>query len=185
MHEIDIDAAQSLFQQLIERQSQADKLINVPLAYFLGELICNISQHSCSKYGYLYAQYVEKEGCIDICIADTGITIYGSYIKNKRYLDKIGDDEARAMFMANQGYSTKNLPNAENRGYGIRTTKKMLVNGLGGDFFMLSGGAFHRFNKDGARFVSLPADINWPGTIILMRVPVVAPQSFNYLNYVE
>lgn len=36
------------------------------------------------------------------------------------------------------GISTKNRPNAENRGYGIKTSKRMLVDGLGGQYMMLS-----------------------------------------------
>jgi hypothetical protein len=44
---------------------------------------------------------------------------------------------------ANQGISTKNLPNAENRGYGILTSKKMIIGGLSGNFIMLSGNALY------------------------------------------
>lgn len=62
-------------------------------------------------------------------------------------LDVIGDNEAIALELANQGYSTKNLPKAENRGFGISTTKDLIVNGLGGAFFMLSGGALHRYDQ--------------------------------------
>jgi len=49
-------------------------------------------------------------------------------------IEEIGDNEAEALKFANEGYSTKNLPEAENRGFGISSTKSMIVEGLGGAF---------------------------------------------------
>lgn len=180
-----IDSLQTIIQRIIEKQSSADRKITTPLSYFLGELICNISQHSQSNVGYIYSQYLKREKCIDICIADSGITVYGSYIKANKYMDEIGDDEAVALKKANEGYSTKDLPNAENRGYGIISTKNMLVDGLKGSFFMLSGGAFHRHDNDGSEFTRLPKSIYWNGTIILMRIPVDVSEDFNYMEYIQ
>ena len=51
------------------------------------------------------------------------------------------ESDLEAIQAANRGISTKNLPNAENRGYGIITSKKMLIDGLGGSFIMMSGNA--------------------------------------------
>ena len=65
------------------------------------------------------------------------MTVYGSYVKTGRHMDDIGTNEAEALKMANHGVSTKNRPDAENRGYGISTSKNMLVKGMGGAFFML------------------------------------------------
>lgn len=176
---------QTVLQKVIETQSHADAKINNPLSYMLGELIGNIEQHSKSPYGYIYSQVLQRERCIDICIADSGITIYGSYIDSNKYIDKIGTDEAKALKMANEGYSTKDLPETENRGFGISTSKRMLVEGLGGSFFMFSGNAFHRHDKNGSVYVNLPAFARWEGTIILMRIPIDVPRDFNYLKYVE
>ena len=179
-----IDGLQSCIQRIIESQCNADKRITTPLSYFLGELICNISQHSDSVHGYIYSQYIHREKCIDMCIADSGITVFGSYVKTGKYLDRIGDDDAVALKMANEGYSTKDLPNSENRGYGISSTKSMLVDGLGGAFFMLSGGGFHRHSENGSYFIKLPSSISWNGTIILMRIPIEVPIDFSYEKYV-
>lgn len=180
-----VDDLQTVVQKIIESQSKADGKIKTPLSYFLGELICNISQHSQSSVGYIFSQYLPKEKCIDICIADEGITIYGSYVKAQKYLDEIGDDEALALKKANEGFSTKNLPDAENRGYGITSTKSMLVDGLKGSFFMLSGGAFHRHDTSGGIFIKLPKTINWVGTIILMRIPIEVDKDFDYSEYIQ
>jgi hypothetical protein len=180
-----VDTMQTIIQNLIEHQCQADYKIKTPLSYFFGELICNISQHSNSRYGYIYSQYLHRERCVDICIADAGITIYSSYIKANKYLDEIGDSEPKALKLANEGYSTKNLPNAENRGYGISSTKKMLVEGLKGEFFMLSGSAFHRHICTENTYIQLPETFRWNGTIILMRVPIDVPQDFDYYKYIN
>lgn len=88
-------------------------------------------------------------------------------------------------FEGNEGYSTKDLPDTENRGFGISTSKSMLVDGLKGAFFMLSGGAFHRHDSNVNVFIKLPETINWNGTIILMRIPVTVPANFNYLKYIR
>lgn len=180
-----IDAMQTVIQNVIEHQSKADIKIKTPLSYFLGELICNISQHAHSEYGYIYSQYLEREKCIDICIADSGITIYGSYIRANKYIEQIEDSEAKALKLATMGYSTKNLPSAENRGYGISTTKQMLVEGLKGEFFMLSGSAFHRHITSENKYIQLPNTFHWDGTIILMRIPVNVPEKFDYNKYID
>lgn len=180
-----IDAMQTVIQNVIEHQSNADNGIKTPLSYFLGELICNISQHSHSEYGYIYSQYLDREKCIDICIADHGITVYGSYINANKFIDIIEDNEAKALKLANIGYSSKNLPSAENRGYGISSTKQMLVEGLKGEFFMLSGSAFHRHIYTENKYIQLPKTFRWDGTIILMRIPINVPQNFDYSKYIN
>lgn len=178
-----IDALQSILQSVIKKQCGADYRITTPLSYMLGELIDNMNEHSKGKYGYIFSQYLRREECIDLVLADNGITIFGSYVASKKYLDEIGDDEVKALAFANEGRSTKNRPGAENRGYGISSSKEMLVDGLRGSFFMLSGGAFHRHDTNGSVYVKLPPSINWGGTIILMRIPVQVPADFDYSKY--
>lgn len=182
-----VDELQSVVQQVIEQQCGADRNMTTPLSYLLGELICNISQHSFGHYGYVFSQCLRRkeEKTINLVIADDGITIYGSYVRTKKYLEKIIGDEVEALRFANEGFSTKDLPEAENRGYGISTSKNMLVHGLKGSFFMLSGAAFHRHDVNGSVFVKLPPTVYWQGTIVLMRIPIQAPVGFDYMKYIE
>lgn len=180
-----VDALQSILQEIICKQSNADYRIVTPLSYLLGELIDNMNEHSKGKYGYIFAQYLRKEGCIDLVLSDDGITIFGSYISASKYLDEINDDEAKSLILATEGKSTKNRPDVENRGYGISSSKDMLVNGLHGSFFMLSGGAFYRHDEKGSVSARLPEAINWNGTIILIRMPIRVPEEFAYINYVK
>jgi len=87
------------------------------------------------------------------------------------------------MQAANRGISTKNLPDAENRGFGIMTSKNMLVNGLGGHFIMLSGSSLHIRNQDVDNYLTMPG-ITWNGTIVAMRIPYKNSQ-FLHTKYLE
>ena len=180
-----IDGLQSILQKVILRQSHSDSRIVSPFSYLLGEIVDNMNEHSKGKYGYIFSQYLKKEKCIDLVLADDGITIFNSYVNSGRYMDEINGDEAIALKLATEGRSTKNRPDAENRGYGISSSKEMLVEGLSGSFFMLSGGAFHRHDANGNVSVKLPDTINWNGTIVLMRILVQVPEKFDYYNYVR
>ena len=89
-----------------------------------------------------------------------------------------------AIKAANRGISSKNLPDAENRGYGIYTSKRMLVEGLGGQYLMISGGNFYLKSPGFDSFYSLPVGLRWNGTIIALRIPYNV-EEFNYVNYLE
>ncbi len=179
------DAFGSIMKAVLMKQTNIGPKGNSSLSYLISELLDNIYEHSQSPYGYLFSQYSEKEGVINLCIADTGISIAGSFEKAGLYQEEIDGNEAEALKLANEGYSTKNRPEAENRGYGISTSKAMLVNGMKGAFFMLSGGAFHRYENGTNYYIDLKNIFRWIGTIVLMRIPVVLPDDFNYIDYLE
>lgn len=173
----------SVMQRIITKQTNIQS--GSSLSYLISELFDNIYEHSQSKNGYVFSQYLEREGYIDLCIADTGITIFNSYKNANLYQEDIGGSEVEALMLANEGYSTKNRPEAENRGYGITTSKRMLVEGMKGSFFMLSGGAFHRYENGTNDYIDLAGQFYWRGTIILLRIPVKMPEGFNYIDYLE
>ena len=175
------DAILSTVESIIERQLGLTSNIAIGLKYMLGESIDNIIQHANSERGYILAQSYPGKGYLDICIADSGITLLGSY---QTLPDNEIESDLEAIQAANRGISTKNLPNAENRGYGIITSKKMLVDGLGGTFVMMSGNALHLYNSQDRRFVETPENIRWNGTIIALRVPYMN-KDFQYINYIE
>lgn len=61
----------------------------------------------------------------------------------------------------------------------------MIVNGLHGSFFMLSGGAFHRYDLAGGEcYYDLPSAFVWDGTIVLMKIPTDIPESFDYNKFI-
>lgn len=161
------------------------KLLNMPLTYLLDELICNIQQHAQTDKGYAYLKYNEATQNIEIIIADFGITIYGSYVAAQKHLDKLGDSDADALNLAQKGYSVKNLPNTENRGYGISSNIKMVVNGLCGEFAVLSGNALLLQMANNSKVLALPTEIDFKGTMIMVCIPAQVPDSFNMYNYMS
>jgi hypothetical protein len=134
----------SAIEGLISRQVQAQTNIIAGLKYLIEESVDNIIEHSDSKRGFIFSQSYPTKKYLDICIADNGISLLGSYCKMK---ENVFTDHLSAMKAANSGISTKNLPAAENRGYGIKTSKKMLIDGLSGNFVMLSGNALFLKSK--------------------------------------
>ena len=161
------------------------QLLNMPLTYLFDELICNIQQHAQADKGYAYLMYNKAAKTIEILIADFGITIYGSYVAAQKHLDKLGDSDAEALNLAQNGYSVKNLPDTENRGYGISSNMKMVVDGLHGEFAVLSGNALMLQVPNKRAILALPPEIDFKGTMIMVRIPAQVPDGFNLYNYMS
>ena len=159
--------------------------LNMSLTYLLDELICNIQQHAQADKGYAYLMYNKAAKTIEILIADFGITIYGSYVAAQKHLDKLGDSDAEALNLAQNGYSVKNLPDAENRGYGISSSMKMVVEGLHGEFAVLSGNALMLQVPSKRAILALPPEIDFKGTMIMVRIPAQVPNGFNPYNFMS
>lgn len=172
----------SVAENIMVKQLSIAGDIRKALSYMLAETIDNITEHSECDRGYIFAQYYPTKKYIDICIADNGISILGSYIKAGK--EGITND-VEALKNAGTGISTKNLPDAENRGYGITTCKNMLSKGLKGKYFLLSGQAFHTMSEEETSYVGLPVDIKWDGTIVALRIPYSENKDFNFYKYIE
>ena len=178
-------AITQLKEHLLPDCPEALKVLNMPLTYLLDELICNIQQHAQTDKGYAYLMYNKEANTIEILIADFGITIYGSYVAAQKHLDKLGDSDADALNLAQNGYSVKNLPNTENRGYGISSNIKMVVEGLHGEFAALSGNALLLQMTNRREILALPPEIDFKGTMIMVRIPAQVPDGFNLYDYMS
>jgi hypothetical protein len=148
------------------------------LSYLLSELTDNIVDHSQHQDGWISFQYYPTEGFMDICLADSGIGILGSYknyVGEKDYSSiKTHLDAVESMV---KGGSTKS--NKE-RGFGVHTSREMLIDGLKGIFLFLSGNAL-LINYDLFDF-----KVNSNGTLILLRIPSLNPnKDFNIYTYTE
>lgn len=159
------------------------KLLNMPLTYLMDELICNIQQHAKTERGYAFSKYDAATKTIEIMIADMGITIYGSYVSAQKHLEKLGNSDAEALNLARNGYSVKNLPDTENRGYGISSNIRMVVEGLRGEFAVMSGNALLLQSATQKKILSLPKEIDYKGTMVVVRIPAIVPEGFNLYNY--
>nr|DAX62584.1 MAG TPA: hypothetical protein [Caudoviricetes sp.] len=176
------DRAQEILQRVIETQPGFSPNMKTPVSLMLGELIDNISEHTEADYGYLFCQRVRGE--LYITIADSGRTVYGSFVHTGKRLDEVGGDEAKALQMANEGISTKDRPEAETRGHGISKSRRMVVDGLGGAFFMLSGTAFFRHTDKAVGAINIPEAFRWNGTAVLIRLHLAVPDSFDVYKYI-
>ena len=175
------EAVSSLVENMIISQLSIERNVAIGFKYMVDETLDNITEHSESDRGYIFAQAYPQKGFLDVCIADRGVTLLGSYQKLQN--NEIATD-MEAIKAANRGISSKNLPDAENRGYGIRTSKGMLVDGLGGQYMMISGGGLY-FKRPGYdSFFRMPEGLRWNGTIVAMRIPYQSPQ-FNFIDYIE
>lgn len=172
----------STIEELIVRQLHIDKNVSEGLKYFISELVDNITEHSRSERGYIFAQAYPKKGYLDLCISDCGISILGSYKQSVKYSEI--DSDIEAMKAANKRISAKNYPEAENRGYGIYTSKRALIEGLNGSFLMVSGNAVYLKNQLNDRLLSFPEYLRLNGTIVALRIPYQNP-NFMMSNYWE
>lgn len=177
----DRDRILSAVENILVKQTGWKSNVTHGIKYMLSEMADNISEHSRSEYGYIFAQCYPTYGYADICLGDAGITVLGSY--------QLADNneiqtDIEALKAANKGLSTKNLPESENRGYGLITSREMLVSGLGGQYLMLSGDAVYVDTPNGGGYIEIPGGIRFKGTVIALRLPY-RNDKFSYLNYLE
>ena len=175
------EVVSSIVENMIIQQLNIQSNVANGLKYMIDETLDNITEHSESDRGYIFAQAYPTKGFLDVCIADRGVSLLGSY-------EKLPDNEIlsdmEAIKAANRGLSSKNLPDAENRGFGIRTSKQMLIHGLGGQYLMISGSSLYLKSCNLDTFYSMPHGLRWNGTIVALRIPYHSA-SFNYINYIE
>ena len=175
------EVVSSIVENMIIQQLNIQSNVANGLKYMIDETLDNITEHSESDRGYIFAQAYPTKGFLDVCIADRGVSLLGSY-------EKLPDNEIlsdmEAIKAANRGLSSKNLPDAENRGFGIRTSKQMLIQGLGGQYLMISGCSLYLKSRNLDTFYSMPHGLRWNGTIVALRIPYHS-SSFNYINYIE
>ena len=127
------------------------------VSYLISEMTDNIVEHSGAARGWLAAQHYPRKGYLDLCSSDTGLTVLGSY-QGMGFEDVLNDEIAieRALL----GVSTKD----RERGFGIRTSHSMIVEGLKGSFLLVSGQGM-LFNND-----VVPITPAWPGTLLALRL---------------
>lgn len=141
------------------------------VSYLIGELSDNIVDHSRFSYASLMAQYYPKKRFFDIGILDNGITIPGAF-KEAGIAFK---DDCDAIKKAMEGISTKEELRGDGttaRGWGLRTSKKVAIEGLNGEMHVYSGGGGVSINsRSKPQYVRLQK-IPLKGTFIYMRLYV-------------
>ncbi|MDD4831150.1 MAG: hypothetical protein WCX23_00460 [Candidatus Paceibacterota bacterium] len=134
------------------------------VCYPIAELVTNIFEHSKEDVGFIFGQFYPSKNYLDICIVDCGRGFAKTYQEEKGL--KLSDMEAISEVM--KGNSAK--PDKE-RGYGVRTSKRIICEVLkGGGFILISGSAGLAVEKKKERVFSLP-NLYWQGVIIAYRIP--------------
>lgn len=170
----------SSFEHHIQQKLKLIPEMNNAILYLISEAFDNIVEHAKVKNGWLMFQNYQKLKFLDICIADSGIGLLGSYQENN--FIEINSNKL-AMIEAIHGRSTKNIEGG--RGYGIKTSRKMLVRGLKGIYFLMSGNVFYYYSSENEFIHELETSMSWKGTLLLLRIYHSIPHDFRYLNYLD
>jgi hypothetical protein len=147
------------------------------IQYTIAEIIDNVDQHSRCRHGTLLVQYYPRKEALDICVADDGVSIPGTY--DEFGIDYV--DAVDAVRKALRGISTKPDLGHE-RGYGLRTTTRMVCDGLHGSILLSSNEATLYKEGSGDPTVVLP-DQRWPGTVFAARLNL-PDEAFDWEQYV-
>lgn len=143
----------------------------------ISEIIDNVDQHSLCKQGTLLVQYYPHKDSLDICVADNGLSIPGSY---DRY-DIEFEDDYDALEKALSGVSTKKESGFE-RGFGLQTATKIVCDGLNGTI-LLSSGEASLLKKRSGDPSSVLRTYSWPGTVFAARLNL-PDEKFTWSKYV-
>lgn len=161
------DSILGLMNNLLVAQIGLKGSLRTGALYLIDEAINNIVDHSGETYGYIFSHCNKNNGYVDICIGDSGIGILGSYTKAGKNINTNAD----AIISAANGISVKNRPEAEGRGFGISTSVDMLVNGLNGKYFLMSGNAFLIKNNREEVISSINKSLSYNGALAALRIP--------------
>jgi hypothetical protein len=170
----------SVFETILRQQLNITGQLLIAISYLISETMDNIVDHAGVSNGWIMVQNYPAKHFLDICILDTGVGIRGSYINHN--FTEIENDQI-AIQQAINGQSTKQI--AETRGYGINTTRRMLVEGIKGKYFLFSGAAFYIYTNELEQITPLDRSKRWEGTMLALRIPRDIPDGFNYADYLE
>ena len=170
----------SIIDDILFSQLQLTTKFKSPLNYLISETIDNVCDHAKVSNAWIMLQNYQQEDFFDLCIIDDGISILGSYKQNK--FKDIKTDEI-AIQNAIVGKSTKKQ--AISRGFGISTSREMLVNGLYGEYLLFSGSAFYIQTKEYEQIIKVPPINKWIGTMVALRIPKKIPDNFNFYKYLD
>jgi hypothetical protein len=170
----------TVFEEIMRLQLNITGQLRIAVSYLIGESMDNIVDHAGVNHGWIMIQNYPQKRFLDICILDTGVGIRGSYINNG--FSEITSDEM-ALRQAINGKSTKQI--AETRGYGINSSRRMLVDGINGKYFLFSGATFFINTSELEQITSLGRLRGWSGTMLALRIPSDIPSNFDYTRYLE
>lgn len=143
-----------------------DRSAMQPIAYVLTELTANIWDHAETERGFIVAG-TDSEMCV-IAVVDAGLSIPLSYARRGIKFPDTHAHDLAAIDAALEGRSAR--PQG-GRGYGLRTSAALVVDGWSGSFLLASRGAlrYRASGEDPHGEVGLPT---WTGTVVAVSFPL-------------
>lgn len=142
--------------------------------YVVGELVDNMYQHSKFTRALIMGQRYNRMGFTDLSFFDDGITI------PKTYDPGPVDDASSLIRKALNGVSSR----SGDRGFGLRTSYRLFTEGVGAEFFIVSGTGAVYLDKNNDEAYRLTPVGGLDGTLITIRVPT-GTRPVNIYDYVE
>jgi hypothetical protein len=170
----------SAINALLKQQLKLPINILQAFYYFLDELTQNIVDHSGVFYGTIFAQFYPDKRFLDLSICDSGNGIFKNYLLSKKHEPKTN---AEALNYAVYGRSTKDIP--ESRGFGLNTSRTMLVKGMQGKFFLMSGNDFFVQTVIKEEIITLNEKTYYSGCMLNLRIPIFESETFSIHSYTD
>lgn len=164
-----IDRAVSKYESLLDNiigDQEYKQNIKEAVGYLLAEMVGNVLEHSNSKHLWIFAQYWKGEEEIEICLVDEGIGFRKAYQNAENPINP--KDDVDAIKNALKGISSKKGFGDSERGYGIKTSLKLVTESeLNGEFLIISGKACYSGMK---KQLFKTTRLFWQGAIIMIRI---------------
>jgi len=174
------ESAIGMVLNVIHQQCKYTGVFKQAVDYFVSELTNNVADHSNEPTGALFAQCYPEQGFIDITIWDGGIGVLASYLKTDKFEV---NNEVDAIQAAVNGKSTKDR--AESRGFGLSTSRSLIVNGLGGTFLLWSGMTMFIDNVNRKHILKVDDSAFYQGCFLALRLPLHQRKEFDFYKLIE
>jgi len=144
--------------------ANSDKIGGVnAFAYFVGEIVDNVYQHSKFSTAYIMAQKYPAKRFTEVSIVDGGISIPGAF-ENAGF----EFEDTEALSKAINGLSTKR---DKERGFGLGSSIKLLTKGLCGECLIVSREGGLIMDNEKKTLYKMDSNCMFKGTLVSVRVP--------------
>lgn len=170
------DALHAYAERVIDTMQERTAL--QPIEYILTELTANIWDHAETERGFIAAGV--DQNALVIAVVDAGLSIPLSYARRGIEFPHNLSHDLASLEAALDGKSAR--PQG-GRGYGLRTSAALVMDGWGGSFLLASQRAlrYHASGMSPQHEVGLPL---WSGTVVALSLPLPL-RSVDLYAYVE
>lgn len=173
-----VDKSLAMLTNVVCAQLGATGAMKSAISYFTSELCNNVIEHAGTSHIWIGAQHFPQKGFLDLCICDIGKGFLKSYTDHGRFPIHT---HAEAMAKATAGLSTKDYE--QNRGFGLATSRRLILEGLKGRMAVSSGNATRIDINPNVTKIIEQERFYWPG--VLLNARLFPDNSIQIANYLE